>query len=272
MHSRFVLSLIIVCLCTTYSSAQTVRFDTNVGNFDMVLNPDNDMNLQMQLLVDNMLDYVNTNRYDQTVINRAVDGDDSDPSNDFVLQMGSFLIDSIFPPSTSGEFTANSVVRDAPVIVDTNGNGIVDEFTPNPNVRGTVSLALSGGPNTGTSSFFINLRDNSLGNDALDRRGFVPFAEIVDMTTIDLIMQLNNVDVYSQPTNPTLSDIPLIDNGSLVFIEKVRVLDTSTVTSVGASSTVIPEPSSLLLAAGAMLLMASFSRRSLQQTKSGVSR
>jgi cyclophilin family peptidyl-prolyl cis-trans isomerase len=271
MHSRFVYSLVIVCLCTTYGSAQTVRFDTNVGNFDMVLNPDNDSNLQS--LVDNMLAYVEAGRYDQTVINRAVDGDDSDPSNDFVLQMGSFLIDSIFPPSTSGEFTANSVVRDAPVIVDTNRNGIVDEFTPNPNVRGTVSLALSGGPNTGTSSFFINLGDNGIGSDVdLDRRGFVPFAEIVDMTTIDLIMQLNNVDVYSQPTNPTLSDIPLIDNGSLVFIEEARVLDTSTVTSVGVSSTVIPEPSSLLLAAGAMLLMASFSRRSLQQTKSGVSR
>ncbi|MEO2047416.1 MAG: peptidylprolyl isomerase [Pirellulales bacterium] len=256
MHSRFVYSLAIVCLCTTYGSAQTVRFDTNVGNFDMVLNPDNDSNLQS--LVDNLLAYVEAGRYDQTVINRAVDGDDSDPSNDFVLQMGSFLIDSIFPPSTAGELTANPIERFDAVVVDADGDGAVD-FSPVTNGRGTVSLALSsGGPNTGTSSFFVNLGDNSF----LDSQGFVPFAEIADMTTVDLIMQLNNVDVYSQESsNLTLKDIPLIDNGSLVFIERAFELSSPAV-SEGASSTGVPEPSSILLAAGAMLLMAPFSRRS----------
>ena len=258
MYSRFVYSLVIACLCSTYSSAQTVRFDTNVGNFDMVLNPDNDSNLQS--LVDNMLAYVEAGRYDQTVINRAVEGDDSDPSNDFVLQMGSFLIDSIFPPSTAGEFTANPIERFDPVVVDIDGDGAVD-FPSVTNGRGTVSLALSsGGPNTGTSSFFINLGDNSF----LDEQGFVPFAEIADMTTVDLIMQLDNVDVYSQPSNLTLKDIPLIDNGSLVFIEKAFELSPPPTESVGANSSSVPEPTSLLLAAGAMLLMASFSRRSLQ--------
>jgi peptidyl-prolyl cis-trans isomerase A (cyclophilin A) len=258
MHSRFVLSLVIVCLCTTYGSAQTVRFDTNVGNFDMVLNPDNDSNLDLH--VKNMMAYVEAGRYDQTVINRAVEGDDSDPSNDFVLQMGSFLIDSIFPPSTAGEFTANPIERFDAVVVDADGDGAVD-FSSVTNGRGTVTLALSiGGPNTGTSSFFVNLGDNS----GLDIQGFVPFAEIADMTTVDLIMQLDNVDVYSQgSSNLTLKDIPLLDNGSLVFIESAFELIPPTV-PVGASSTIVPEPTSLLLAAGAMLLMASFSRRSLQ--------
>ncbi len=254
MPLRFLSSLAIVCLCVTSSLAQTVRFNTNVGNFDMVLNPDTDPNLQV--LVDNMLAYVEGGLYDTTVINRASDGDDDDPTNDFVLQMGSFLIDSIFPPATSEEFSANRIEAFAPVIVDKDGDGQVD-FKTVSNVRGTVSLALSSGPNTGTSSFFINLGDNSF----LDSQGFVPFAEIASMSTIDLIMQLDNVDLYSSP-DLTFQDIPLIDNGSLVFIEEAFVLgEAPTTAPVGSDIQPVPELSSLILAAGAWMLMAAFTRR-----------
>ena len=258
MLLRFLSSLAIVCLCVTSSLAQTVRFNTNVGNFDMVLNPDNDPNLQ--ILVDNMLAYVEGGLYDKSVINRASDGDDDDPTNDFVLQMGSFLIDSIFPPATSEEFSANPIETFDPVIVDKDGDGQVD-FETISNVRGTVSLALSGGgPNTGTSSFFINLGDNSF----LDSQGFVPFAEIASMSTIDLIMQLDNVDLYSSP-DLTFQDIPLIDNGSLVFIEEAFVLGGApTAAPDGSDIQPVPELSSLTLAAGAWMLMAAFFRRKKQ--------
>jgi len=254
MLSRIAPALAAVLLFTSVGSAQTVRFDTNVGNFDMILNPDSDANLQV--LVDNMLAYVEGGLYDNTVINRAVDGDDNDPSNDFVLQMGSFLIDSIFPAATADEFTANAIERFDPVIVDANGDGQVD-FNAITNGRGTVSLALSGPPNTGTSSFFINLGDNS----GLDSQGFVPFARIEDMSTVDLIMQLNNVDVYSQPGNLTLKDIPLIDNGSLVFIERAFVLEGLPVAaSAGLNTENVPEPPTLVLAVGALMLISVLSR------------
>ena len=251
MLTRFCSAVVLLALCLAPATAQTVRFNTNVGNFDMVLNPDGDANLQV--LVDNMLVYVEGGLYDNSVINRAADGlIEDDASDDFVLQMGSFLMDSIFPPSTSGEFTANRVTAPdgvGDVVVDEDNDGNVD-FNTASNLRGTVTLALSNGPNTGSSSFFINLNDNP----GLDPQGFVPFAEIPDMSTIDLIMQLKNVDVFSQPGNLTLQDIPLLDNNTLVYIEKAFVI---AATPEGASASLqsvsVPEPPSLVLAIGALV-------------------
>jgi peptidyl-prolyl cis-trans isomerase A (cyclophilin A) len=52
---------------------------------------------------------------------------------------------------------------------------ITDDPVVKKNVRGTLSFA-KGGPDTRTSNFFINLKDNA----ALDSAGFVPFAEIIE--------------------------------------------------------------------------------------------
>src|SRR5262245_58239081 len=176
----------LLCLSLPLAAqAQTVRFHTSVGSFDMVLNPTNDANLQP--LVDNIVAYIGLGRYHYTAINRAADGNPG-TADDFVLQMGSFLG---FPPTT-GDFLGlvQEVKRLSPVITDANGDGQVD-FTAQSNQRGTVSLALSSvGPNSGTSSFFINLRDNSF----LDSQGFVPFARVNDMSTIDKIMQLQQTN------------------------------------------------------------------------------
>ena len=70
-----------------------------------------------------------------------------------------------------------------------------------------MSLAVSGGgPNTGTSSFFINLGDNS----GLDSQGFVPFARIVDMTTVDGIMALEKTNLTGDPNDLTFNNVPLL--------------------------------------------------------------
>ncbi len=194
------------------ATAQTVRFETSVGDFDIILNPTNDPNLQP--VVDNFVAYVGLGRYSYTAINRA--------PQDFVLQMGSFLG---FPPTTDlWPSFLTRIEQFNPVVVDADGDGQVD-FETQSNTIGTISLALSTGPNTGSSSFFVNLGDNSF----LDSQGFVPFAQIADMTTINTIMGLNQIDLSTslgfEPGDDTFGDIPLTDDGRLVVIERVQVIE-----------------------------------------------
>ncbi len=202
---------VLLLILQTGAAAQIMRFDTSVGSFDMELNPTNDANLQP--LVDNIVAYIGLGRYHYTAINRAADG--------FVLQMGSFLG---FPP-TQNDFLGllQEIRRLDPVIVDDDMDGTVD-FTALSNTRGTVSLALSSaGPNSGTSSFFINVGDNA----GLDSQGFVPFARIVDMTTVDAIMGLEKTNLSGDPNDLTFRDVPLLENDRLVILERVRVLQAS---------------------------------------------
>src|SRR3954447_22695625 len=79
---------IAICLCLAGgATAQVVRFETTMGDFDMVLNPTHNSALQNH--VDNMLDYINRETYTGTWINRADIG--------FVLQMGGFYSQTLRP-------------------------------------------------------------------------------------------------------------------------------------------------------------------------------
>ena len=216
---RFAAAFSLVFFLAVGGSAQTMRFDTNVGSFDVILNPDNDANLRP--LVDNLVAYIGLGRYHHTVINRAVDGGPG-TADDFVLQMGSFLA---FPGSADLWAAARPSIQALTAVrTDINGDGQVD-FTAKSNLRGTVSLALSNGPNTGTSSFFINLGNNT----GLDSQGFVPFARIADMATIDKIMGLTQRDLSTLSGSTgslTFSDVPIFDD-RLVVIEGVHVVQAS---------------------------------------------
>jgi cyclophilin family peptidyl-prolyl cis-trans isomerase len=149
---------------------------------------------------------------------------------------------------------------------------------------GTVSLALSGdsqGTNqdSGTSSFFVNLTSNAF----LDA-DFTVFAAIPDMTVINQIMALPQADRTLEPDfgagagNLAFSDVPIEANGFQVFITRAFVMEDPLAIarakagvapimaasaqalpgSAGAAplaSSVVPEPSSFLLAACGILAM-----------------
>jgi peptidyl-prolyl cis-trans isomerase A (cyclophilin A) len=225
MSTRLFAVLVLSLTLVAPASAQVVRFSTNVGSFDMTLNPTNDPNLQP--LVDNLVAYIGLGRYHFSAINRAADGQPG-TQDDFVLQMGGFMGFPIVPDLWAELHTSVETLQ--PVIVDATGapdggsDGVVD-FTALSNTRGRVSLALqSGNPNSGTSSFFVNLRDNS----TLDAQGFVPFAEIDDMATIDRIMQLTQTDLsqeVGQPGSLAYVDVPLTESGSIVVVKNVEVIE-----------------------------------------------
>lgn len=220
MLTRIGLATVLALLTTTGAFAQTMRFNTSVGSFDMELNPNNDANLQP--LVDNIVAYIGLGKYHFSAVNRAADAQPG-TADDFVLQMGGFMGFPTNPDFWASMHTPIEKLNDG-VVVDANGDGTVD-FSAISNTRGTVSLALqSGQPNSGTSSFFINLGDNNF----LDSQGFVPFARISNMATIDKIMQLTQRDLsgqIGQSGNLAYTDVPLTDDGKIVVVKSVQVID-----------------------------------------------
>ena len=215
MVSRLGIAWLVCLFAAAWASGQeVVRFETSLGEFDMVLNPTN--NPLLQLHADNMLQYIEDNRYSRSWINRADEG--------FVLQMGGFYSHTRRPPptidSTRGLVPFDSVPGEP-----------AEEIEGLSNTVGTVSLALPGDgmggtdQDAGTSSFFINLASNTF----LDAN-FTVFAAIPDMTVINQIMALMQVDRTTDPDfgagpgNLGFTDVPLLDNGHQVFINRAFVL------------------------------------------------
>ena len=190
-----------------------VRFETTVGDFDMVLNPTNSPLLEDY--ANNFLNYVDANKYKANWINRAASG--------FVLQMGGFYSHTKRPPPMIDSI--RSVVPFDPVL------GVPAAITGLSNTLGTVSLALPGDgqggtdQDAGTSSFFVNLTDNNF----LDP-DFTVFAAISDMTTINKIMALTTVDRTTEPDfgagsgNLAFTDVPVDGSGLQVFIKRAFVI------------------------------------------------
>lgn len=213
MILRSALTLVFCSGLTLSAAAQVVRFETTMGDFDLVLNPTNNPVLQGH--VDNMLLYVEEDQYLGSWINRAASG--------FVLQMGGFFSHTKRPPSLIE--STHSVQTFFPVA----GEPAVE--TGLSNTFGTVSMALSGLPtggtnqDSGTSSFFVNLTDNNF----LDA-DFTVFAAIPDMTTINAIMALGTIDRTQDPDfgagggNLAFSDVPVTDDGFQVFIKRAFVI------------------------------------------------
>jgi len=215
MFRRLLITGLLIGSLTSLASAQVVRFETSVGEFDMVLNPTD--NPLLQGYVDNFVQYVDASRFNCVVINRADEG--------FVLQMGGFLSSTLRPGMTVDSFRPVQTFDP----VDGVPAATIDGLS---NTIGTVALALPGDgmggtdQDAGTSSFFVNLGDNSF----LDP-DFTVFAAISDMTTIDTIMGLSQVDLTQDPDfgagpgNLAFTDVPLQDNGRLVFIQRAFILE-----------------------------------------------
>ncbi len=219
MFYRFLLAVpVLLSLSFPAAAQQVVRFQTTAGDFDMVLNPTNSPFLTDY--AQNLVNYVQSNSYLGTWINRADTG--------FVLQMGGFFSNTKRPPPTIDSI--RPVQTFAPV------DGRPASQLGLTNSVGTVSLALPGNgnggtdQNAGTSSFFVNLTDNSF----LDA-DFTVFAAIPDMTVINNIMALQTIDRTSDTNfgadsgNLAFAKVPVNSDGLQVLIERAfLVTDTLT--------------------------------------------
>ena len=107
--------------------------------------------------VENFLAYVKDKHYDGTIFHRVIDG--------FMVQ--------------GGGFTANMEQKPAkaPIVLEA-GNGLTNDTY-------TIAMARSGNPNSATSQFFINVKNNTMLNAPQpDGHGYAVFGKVVSGTEV----------------------------------------------------------------------------------------
>jgi peptidylprolyl isomerase len=150
---------------TPGAALQQIRLETTMGNITIALDPD------MPVTAGNFLNLTKSGFYNNVTFHRVIVG--------YIVQAGD--------PTGTG--------RGGP------GYTIPDEFTAhNHNLRGTVAMANKGVPDTGSSQFYINLRDNT----GLDE-GYPVFGTVTEgMDVADAISQVPVGDKYRPLENVTI--------------------------------------------------------------------
>jgi cyclophilin family peptidyl-prolyl cis-trans isomerase len=134
-------------------TASRVRVETTLGNFVIELDAQ-----RSPLTVASFLDYVKAGHYTDTIFHRVI--------GNFVIQGGGYDPKYVEKPTRAG--TPNE-----------SGNGLS-------NRRGTVGLARTGDPHSGTAQFYVNLTDNAALDPQPSRWGYAVFGRIVEgMTVVD---------------------------------------------------------------------------------------
>ena len=170
------------------SDTTIVRFNTSLGPIDVQL-----LSEEAPATVANFLSYVNSGAYVKSIIHRSV--------ANFVIQGGGYFL------GTDG-FLLDPIPANAPVVGE-------HQLANVSNTRGTLAMALSNGPNTGTNQWFFNLVDNSAALDGTADGGpFTVFGVITNAAGLAVMDQIAAVPVFDatggDPTSP-FGDIPLLN-------------------------------------------------------------
>lgn len=168
---------VIACLAGACSAPAAeknpvVAIDTSFGPVKVELYPD-----KAPVTVQNFLAYVDDKFYDGTIFHRVVPG--------FVIQGGGLGADMREKP------TKASIKNEA-------GNGLS-------NARGTIAMARTNDPNSATSQFYINLKDNTMLDraNAADRVGYCVFGKVID--GMDVVDKIASVKLRGQvPSQPVM--------------------------------------------------------------------
>ena len=178
---------IVLLVCTSFAAraqdAALVRVHTSIGSFLIELDTE-----RAPLTVKNFLEYVRSGHYSGTIFHRVI--------ANFVVQGGGF-----------DEKNIQKATREP--VPNESGNGLS-------NRRGTVGLARTGEPHSGTAQFYVNLGENAMLDPQASRWGYAVFGRIIEgMNVVDQIGAVATGEV-----GPFSSDAPL----KPIVIERVEEL------------------------------------------------
>ena len=132
--------------------APKVKLSTSMGDIVVQLDA-----AKAPKTVENFLAYVNDRHYDGTVFHRVMDG--------FMIQGGGFTADMVQKPTK------------VPIPLEAN-NGLKNDTY-------TIAMARTSNPNSATSQFFINVKDNAMLNAPQpDGHGYAVFGKVVEGTAV----------------------------------------------------------------------------------------
>lgn len=179
---KLALSLAIVWLVNTPTNADAgtfVRFITTRGTMVMLLFDD-----VMPRSVDNFLSYVNSDRYNNTIVHRNAQ------PGPFVIQGGNFTF--------TDQDGLGTIPLD-PAIADEQGGSALGPL----NTRGTIAFAKAGA-NSATSQWFINLNNNSALNFP-QNGGFAAFGAVI-LNGMNVADAIHDIPTYNGGTSQTPLD------------------------------------------------------------------
>ena len=145
-------------------SILVATMNTNMGTIKIELFPD-----KAPVTVKNFISYVNDGFYDGTIFHRVI--------NNFMIQGGGFL-----PDGTQKK-------TKAPITLESNNNLS--------NTVGTIAMARTNEPNSATSQFFINVKDNDFLNYKNDQNpGYAVFGKVV--SGMDVVNAIKGVQTTTK--------------------------------------------------------------------------
>jgi len=184
-RSRATITVIVVEADDIDAAKPRVRIRTTLGSFVVELEPE-----QAPRTVENFLQYVDDGFYVGLIFHRVMPN--------FVVQGGGFL------PGLTPKETRDPIPLEA-------DNGLRND-------RATLAMARTNDPNSATSQFYVNLKNNDELNPDLNPPGYTVFGRVVEgMSVIDAIAAVETETVGS------FQDVPVTD---IVILDARRVTTT----------------------------------------------
>lgn len=175
-HIICVSLLALSSLCLAQSASPKVLLTTTAGDITIELYPED-----APISVENFIGYVNENFYDGVIFHRVI--------KDFMIQTGGHRFDMTPKPPSK------------PPIVNESNNGLK-------NVKYSVAMARTRIPDSATSQFFINHKDNGFLDGQKGRPGYAVFGKVIKgMDAVEKIAnsKTKNLERYGNVPIETIS-------------------------------------------------------------------